>query len=669
MLFPDDFYDRVTAAYRQLQQELMDDRGSAVHWTGTLAPSALSTATAVSALALVRKACFENQTHPENETNASPVARSFEPERLERLIQRGLEWLARNQNHDGGFGDTDRSLSNVATTALVMAAWRITGWDKENPHAAERVGQAFERMGSFAGLRARYGIDKTFVVPILTNCALAGIVPWDEVAQLPFPAACLPQSWYRFMQLPVVSYAIPALVAIGQVRFYHKPTRIPVLRSLYRAAIPSSLRVLERMQPASGGYLEATPLTCFVLMSLASMNRHHHPVARLAIKFLEDSALADGSWPIDTNLATWLTSLAIGGMHWPRIKSHDKGVNDTATNGDNLANAASQNASQNTVRWLLRCQYQERHPFTGADPYGWGWSDLSGAVPDGDDTPAALIAIKKWSEFYGVGAIDGKRISEVAARGVGWLLNLQNRDGGWPTFCRGWGKLPFDRSGSDLTAHAMRAIHLWNDQLPSSLSRRAAKSMERGLQYLKRTQRSDGSWVPLWFGNHHEPGEENPYYGTGKVLIALGECGFGNERMAAKGVDYLLSRQNLDGGWGGGDDLADWLNRNGFAAKTAAGVPITSSVEETATALEGLVAVGVLERQSRAIIDAFQNLEVALGTCRMAEGWPIGFYFAKLWYYERLYPRLFALAALGRLRQEFAVQNRMSANLSVSAGK
>ena len=27
---------------------------------------------------------------------------------------------------------------------------------------------------------------------------------------------------------------------------------------------------------------------------------------------------------------------------------------------------------------------------------------------------------------------------------------------------------------------------------------------------------------------------------------------------------------------------------------------------------------------------------------------PIGFYFAKLWYYERLYPRIFAVSALGR---------------------
>jgi len=28
---------------------------------------------------------------------------------------------------------------------------------------------------------------------------------------------------------------------------------------------------------------------------------------------------------------------------------------------------------------------------------------------------------------------------------------------------------------------------------------------------------------------------------------------------------------------------------------------------------------------------------------------PIGFYFAKLWYFERLYPQIFTVAALGRV--------------------
>jgi squalene-hopene/tetraprenyl-beta-curcumene cyclase len=31
--------------------------------------------------------------------------------------------------------------------------------------------------------------------------------------------------------------------------------------------------------------------------------------------------------------------------------------------------------------------------------------------------------------------------------------------------------------------------------------------------------------------------------------------------------------------------------------------------------------------------------------------WPIGFYFAKLWYYEKLYPTIFSVAALGRANQ------------------
>jgi len=32
---------------------------------------------------------------------------------------------------------------------------------------------------------------------------------------------------------------------------------------------------------------------------------------------------------------------------------------------------------------------------------------------------------------------------------------------------------------------------------------------------------------------------------------------------------------------------------------------------------------------------------------------PIGFYFAKLWYFEKLYPIVFAVAALGRARKRF----------------
>ena len=72
------------------------------------------------------------------------------------------------------------------------------------------------------------------------------------------------------------------------------------------------------MQPESGGYLEAVPLTSFVTMSLAASGRFDHPVTRQGLQFIRDSVRHDGSWPIDTNLATWLTSLslqALAGRH------------------------------------------------------------------------------------------------------------------------------------------------------------------------------------------------------------------------------------------------------------------------------------------------------------------------------------------------------------------
>ena len=39
----------------------------------------------------------------------------------------GLDYLAAHQNPDGGWGDTDRSYSNIATTMLVRAAFHLAG--------------------------------------------------------------------------------------------------------------------------------------------------------------------------------------------------------------------------------------------------------------------------------------------------------------------------------------------------------------------------------------------------------------------------------------------------------------------------------------------------------------------------------------------------------------
>ena len=623
---------RARATLDRVRDELLRERTPEGHWVGFLSPSALSTATAISAMAAVVRF-----SPPDDDSNQQESA-------LRRMIDRGIDYLRGQQNKDGGFGDTDRSHSNIATSYLVLSASTLAeqiGQASLSADAIQRLHGYLDQAGRLAGLKQRYGKDKTFVVPIMNNMAIAGLISWDEVAALPFEAAVFPQSMYRFLRMPVVSYAIPALVAIGQARhFLGKRTWFPI-RWIRSASVKRTLNVLLRMQPASGGYLEATPLTAFVVMSLAATQRCDLAVVKNGLKFLKDSMLPDGSWPIDTNLATWVTSLSIQAL---ACDPDDDG----------------QWYSESLARWHLGCQHQQRHPFTGADPGGWGWTDLSGAVPDCDDTPAAVLATELMRPY----ASNQKKteIGDAQTRAIKWINGLQNRNGGWPTFCRGWGKLPFDRSSTDLTAHAIRALHTClvreteTDFDQKQLHKDSAISA--GLRFLEHQQNNDGSWMPLWFGNQDRNDESNPIYGTAKVLLTPGLP----KPLAGRGVEFLIDSQNDDGGWGGGSSVAEKLaspknaadlNLPGIDSANELKIPagLTSSVEETALAVEALCmqfnAAGP-DRVQAAILGGVDFLVQSVQDSRHRVAWPIGFYFAKLWYHERLYPLIFTVAALGR---------------------
>ncbi len=586
--------EQLLSAYQTARRDLLAQRVPAGHWVGELSSSALSTATATSALAVV----------------AGHTGDDSRREACRQLAARGADWLARCQNDDGGWGDTDKSLSNVSTTMLARAAVHLAGKAEEHAELLARAEAYIEAQGGLPGLRRRYGKDKTFAVPILTNCALASLVSWSEVAPLPFELACLPNPLFRFLRLPVVSYAIPALVAVGQARYFHGKPPNPVVRLIRRLSVKRSLKVLERMQPASGGFLEAVPLTSFVVMSLAGTGRCDHPVVRQGVRFLLFSVRDDGSWPIDANLATWNTSLATSA----------------------LAAATGDVGALGCLEWLLSCQHQQPHPLTRAAPGGWGWSDLSGAVPDVDDTSGALLALVALRNS-GPEA-NHRRIDSAARDGLAWLLKIQNADGGWPTFCRGWGALPFDRSGADLTAHALRALNVWRSSIGR---RRIGAATRRGLDYLARQQRADGSWVPLWFGNQHHPHEENPVYGTARVLLAYRDLGQLDSVPARRGLAWLAASRCSDGGWGGGGGRDSDRSGGGH-----------SSMEETAVAVQALLADYENPSLRPAIEAGIGWLTAAVAEDRHRESTPIGFYFAKLWYHERLYPLTFTVAALGQ---------------------
>lgn len=491
-------------------------------WRGKLSSSAISTSVAVFALHITA------------------------PDKYKTYIENGCEWLLRTMLPDGSWGDSPESPPNMTATLLTYASLSALGKapDTTVRYINERFGGSNDA-NLINGVLSYYGKDLTFSAPILVMCALAGIISrWDDIPQLPFELSVLPQRLFRFLRLPVVSYAIPALIAVGILR--HKKGSKHILYALRERFIKKSLETLTHLQPSHGGFLEAAPLTAFVAMCMSGAGMSEHVATQKAVGFLTDTVRADGSWSIDTDLACWVTSLSV-----------------RALGSENIADKA------HLAEHIKRNAFSERHPFTGAKEGGWGWTNLPGSVPDADDTAGALVALHT--------LLDGVYCTAVG-NGIEWLLQLQNADGGMPTFCKGWGKLPFDRSSPDISAHSILAFSLWLDVLPQQLKKRCNKGISRMLRWMRKTQSADGSWTPLWFGAQDTADEKAPVYGT---AITVEYLSVSHEpiakTMVRKGTEYILSSRNADGGWGGAPNAPSKVT---FTARALAALSASLSKDD-----------------------------------------------------------------------------------------
>lgn len=584
--------------FQELSKILVEEINDDGFWTGRLSSSALGVSVAIAALH------FHNRKANKKE------------------IQKGISWLKSNINSDGSYGDTPESKGNTSTSLLVYAALNLYSEKDNSLHKLQNKIAVYLQQNKIdiyseqvaETILAHYKNDYTFSVPILTMCALCGIPKNDgfkRIPNLPFELALLPKKFYRFLNLSVVSYAIPALIAVGIVIFKKKKAG-RLARNIRKRAEKKALKILQKSMPKSGGFLEAIPLTAFVSLSLINAGHRQMNTVKRGIQFLKQTQREDGGWPIDVDLSTWVTCLS--------IKSVAARKDDILT----------QEQQTKLITHLKSLQNKTKQPFSGTTLGGWGWTNYSGSVPDGDDTPGAILALLQLAPHH--------TITREIIQGGKWLLKLQNNDGGFPTFSRGWGKLPFDQSCADLTGHCFLALATLRTTYINEISRDTQKkiklALNKSLNYLLNHQQGNGSWVPLWFGNQFTTDHKNPVYGTARVLTYLNDAltfltedlFTKTEQLINRGEKFLLEVQNDDGSWGGDKD-------------------IPGTMEETALAVSALSKTNHSDACNQGLF--WLNTSFKTNGLKAA---PIGLYFASLWYHEKMYPLTAYLEALTRMR-------------------
>jgi squalene-hopene/tetraprenyl-beta-curcumene cyclase len=197
---------------------------------------------------------------------------------------------------------------------------------------------------------------------------------------------------------------------------------------------------------------------------------------------------------------------------------------------------------------------------------GWAFEYNNKFYPDVDDTFKVLLAL---------GVIkmpDEAAKKEVMERALQWATSFQCKNGGFAAFdkdvTKNWLRdVPFadhnailDPPCSDITARALEVFGRMGVDAKAPFVRRA-------IRFVRETQLPDGSWEGRWGVNY--------IYGTWLVLRGL------NQDWILRGLNWLESCQNADGGWGETPATYDNPKLKGQGESTAS---------QTAWALMGIIA-------------------------------------------------------------------------------
>ncbi|WP_125061184.1 squalene--hopene cyclase [Aphanothece sacrum] len=271
-------------------------------------------------------------------------------------------------------------------------------------------------------------------------------------------------------------------------------------------------------------------------------------------------------------------------------------------------------------------------------PGGWAFEFVNRFYPDIDDSGVVVMALNN------IKIPDEERKKAAIDRCLQWIETMQCKPGGWAAFDvnndQNWlNEIPYgdlkamiDPNSADVTARVIEMLGSCHLKIDSD-------RVQKALNYLYQEQEKDGSWFGRWGVNY--------IYGTSGVLSALAVMEIDKHRpQLEKGVNWLLSCQNSDGGWGETCRSYNDPNLKGKGNSTAS---------QTAWALIGLLDAGEALKNlpKEAIkrgINYLLNTQNIQGTWEEGEftgtGFPRHFYIR-----YHLYRHYFPLIALGRYQK------------------
>lgn len=542
-----------------------------------------------------------------------------------RKIVNGLRRLYRDDIK--GWGQFPGSGLDVSATVKGYVCLRLAGDEREAPHM-RAIEAAIRRHGGAEACNS------------FTNFYLAGLglIDWDAVPSIPPEIVNLPRwfpfhldhvsAWTRTMILPLAictatrpvrtlpdAQSIDHLFLNNENRYrLARPWRWrggglgPInwnntflaidrlLKRLQRAeAIPTRGRaiedavawMLERADPQHTQGLGAIfPPMVYIQVALHALGYpRRHPARREAERELDAFIIDRGDHiRIEPCFSpVWDTGIALYALTEAGYNAVDQDP------GGRISGAC---------RWLRRHENRlagDWHRTVPAAPAGWYFEYRNEWYPDVDDTAMVAMALRR---------AGGYENQQAAARGVRWMLAMQNADGGWAAFDKTRDRpfleaVPFadhnaiqDPSCPDITGRVLECL-AWHGYRLGGVGARTdgadglghemdthgpdaddgvlglpdqqavQYALNKAIDFIRaRQDRMSGAWFGRWGVNY--------IYGTWQAVGGLRRLGVNmNQPWVQKAGHWLKAVQKADGSFGESARSYEDPNLKGIGPSTA----------------------------------------------------------------------------------------------------